>query len=247
MPGNHPDPFRSRSCISQQPLESDRHIISQEPFYLLCNVLRTAAMSWAQLLDFIREPEAKHTSYDGSQLEQLQQNKQFIEVAYRHFGEILRFINRQGNSNWPQCGAEELKKRVDDEAQSLHLDFSSLQDRARHISEQCSDSTNTILSITNIEEAQRAISQAYKLEQLTVLAFLFIPLNFISSCFGMNVQGLAETGPSLRVFFAIAIPFTAVFMVIPLWSRVIRSMNHAKIYFLSPPVFAKRQSHHPSS
>lgn len=48
----------------------------------------------------------------------------------------------------------------------------------------------TLLSVVSIVEAQKAMAEAERLAKLTELAFLFIPLSFSTSIFGMQVKVL---------------------------------------------------------
>ena len=51
------------------------------------------------------------------------------------------------------------------------------------------------VALVSLEQSKRSIAQAESVKQINVLAFIFIPLSFAASLFGMNVSEL-ETGSS---------------------------------------------------
>lgn len=74
-----------------------------------------------------------------------------------------------------------------------------------------------------LAEAQRSISQAEGLARLTFLAFLFVPLSFTTSFFGMNFRELiGDDGPNLSVYiwFAVSVPIFAISLSFLFWERV---------------------------
>lgn len=70
-------------------------------------------------------------------------------------------------------------------------------------------------SLASLEESRRGIQQNHSVKRLTQLAFVFIPLSFITSTFGMNVDVL--TGDKAKwwtvligaviVYFIVGVPF----------------------------------------
>ncbi|KAI9790175.1 MAG: hypothetical protein M1816_005375 [Peltula sp. TS41687] len=88
--------------------------------------------------------------------------------------------------------------------------------------------TNTIAMIFNtatIDEARSSAMQNARIGFLTILASLFIPLNFLATLFGMNVKELnqptAETLPSMRLYWAIAVPTTAAVFLLAFILRIV--------------------------
>lgn len=65
------------------------------------------------------------------------------------------------------------------------------------------DSFNLLMSSMSVLEARRSIQQAERAQRLTRLAFLYIPLSFVTGMFGMNVKEINGSPLSLGVFFAV--------------------------------------------
>ena len=60
------------------------------------------------------------------------------------------------------------------------------------------------ISLWSIEESRRSIEEAISVKRLTQLAFVFIPLSFVTSVFGMNVQEISGTGVKIWIFVVTA-------------------------------------------
>lgn len=65
------------------------------------------------------------------------------------------------------------------------------------------DSFNLLMSSMSVLEARRSIEQAERAQRLTLLAFIYIPLSFVTGVFGMNVKEINGSPLSLSVFFAV--------------------------------------------
>jgi hypothetical protein len=61
------------------------------------------------------------------------------------------------------------------------------------------------LTEISIDESQKSIREAGAVKRLTQLAFLFVPLSFATSIFGMNIEELSGVGPRIWVFLITAI------------------------------------------
>ena len=64
--------------------------------------------------------------------------------------------------------------------------------------------TQLDIGIWSIKESRRSIEEAVAVKKLTQLAFMFIPLSFVTSVFGMNIVEITGTGAKLWTFLATA-------------------------------------------
>jgi hypothetical protein len=62
-------------------------------------------------------------------------------------------------------------------------------------------------------ESRRALQQANSVGRVTFLAFIFVPLSFVVSLFGMNIRELDGNGPQMRLFLISAGSLTAFMFV----------------------------------
>ncbi|KAI9722405.1 MAG: hypothetical protein M1828_004772 [Chrysothrix sp. TS-e1954] len=63
-------------------------------------------------------------------------------------------------------------------------------------------------TIESINEAKKSIDAANSVRKVTLVAFIFIPLSFVTSFFGMNVDILGTGDVPIRYFFIVAIVTT---------------------------------------
>lgn len=88
-------------------------------------------------------------------------------------------------------------------------DYEQLHDRCIDMSNMCIQGITLVMNKAMIEESGKAIAQSERLNKLTLLATLFIPLSFSSSLFGMNVDLLGQSMVQFWWFFVLCIPITA--------------------------------------
>ncbi|KAL2816883.1 hypothetical protein BJX63DRAFT_128267 [Aspergillus granulosus] len=80
-----------------------------------------------------------------------------------------------------------------------------------------------------IEQSKMGLEQATSVKILTQLAFLYIPLTFVSGVFGMNLQELNGTGQHIWVFFvACVIAAMLTFTVLVIFRICVRSSKRAQ-------------------
>ncbi|KAL4935383.1 hypothetical protein BDV06DRAFT_207141 [Aspergillus oleicola] len=60
-------------------------------------------------------------------------------------------------------------------------------------------------NLANIEQARRGVEQTDSVRRLSIVAFLFIPLSFTTSFFGMNLRELGTGSLSIGYFFLLAV------------------------------------------
>ena len=97
---------------------------------------------------------------------------------------------------------------------TLHARFSNLALRANKI-------LNTATAITSIQENKRAIEQNQTLSLVTHLAFVFIPLSFVSSFLSMNGDLEGQTQAYLR-FFETALPLSLMAFGVAIYGKHVR-------------------------
>ena len=92
-----------------------------------------------------------------------------------------------------------------DKATAIIQDFEDLLQWATEYREARRAKVNLMVSLTSIEESRKSIDQATRIKRLTRLAFVFIPLSFVTPVFGMNVKELGTGDAPLCVFFATSV------------------------------------------
>lgn len=70
----------------------------------------------------------------------------------------------------------------------LHLVLKEIQREAERLETFLMNTFSLLLSTIGVTEAKSAKQQAKRAEMLTTLAFVYVPLSFVTSIFGMNVR-----------------------------------------------------------
>jgi Mg2+ and Co2+ transporter CorA len=86
----------------------------------------------------------------------------------------------------------------------LH-DYEVLMDHIRLVQENLRDYFGRHLATLRLEDSKKSIEQAVTVDRLTKLAFFFLPLNFITSAFGMNITQLGTGNAELWMFFVVVV------------------------------------------
>ena len=70
-----------------------------------------------------------------------------------------------------------------------------------------------VTSLVQIIDARRSFAETTNISRLTILALVFVPLNFVSSLFSMNDHN-APGASGFWVYFAVAIPITLLVFIV---------------------------------
>ena len=80
------------------------------------------------------------------------------------------------------------------------------------------DVLNHKVSLLALKESKESIRQAKAVSRLSQLAFVFIPLSFVTSCFGMNLTVLGSGNGKIWVVCVISAALTVTILLISLYS-----------------------------
>ena len=89
-------------------------------------------------------------------------------------------------------------------------DFNSNLEYAKALDKQSQEGIAVLMSSASISESRKAMALQERMGKLTLLAFLFVPLSFTTSFFGMNFKELNAQVISIWTWFVMAIPVIAV-------------------------------------
>ncbi|RHZ70337.1 hypothetical protein CDV55_108290 [Aspergillus turcosus] len=188
----------------------NRNLIAKSPFYALHEIFSFVASSENQFLNMLESKIRKEldaqtlVGQKNPTLSHLLYNQQVLDRHIQRLRENLTFIRRFTPAS-PHHESEQ-----DDEAaisaEEILRDYEYLLSGATTLSEQCNRGMQVVMNNANIKESRKAISQAEGVEILTRLAFIFIPLNFVTSVFGMNFVQFGQGELSLWIWPAVSIP-----------------------------------------
>lgn len=207
--------FQSALLLHQHLCHSkdiDPAIAKLDAFYAFSEIFCFIAASELQFLNMLRvvigrEIHPSTLLYDNNpSISNLLYSHVVLERHIQHISETISAIEHRKSSNWPRASLIEHVEVVDAKAMSLLTDFHHLLSQARDLSAQCDKGMTIIMNNVSIQESRRAVWQAEATTRLTRLAFVFIPLSYTASFFGMNFTELSTPTHSLWVYFAVSVP-----------------------------------------
>ncbi len=180
-------------------------LLVEDPFFILSCVYHAAARTRIQLLSFIESDvlECSAATSGGSAsglerqsvvLDQLRFNLQLVRRVERFCKEDLGIIARGGSAAWPRC-SERLAAEMELVKDQLQEDYAFLIEQCGSLALRCETASNTLVSLAQWMDAREGIRESRNVANLTILAFVFIPLSYITSCLSMNVTGVMDGVP----------------------------------------------------
>ncbi|KAJ5998026.1 hypothetical protein N7522_009686 [Penicillium canescens] len=214
----------------------DQDALKMDAFYAFTELFAFSAFSESQFLNMVeqtvtRSRETLHTSFLSppqprsmqSTLEMLQFAKYVADDHIQRLHGTISCIKSKGGPTWPRTTDTKHKEIADTAASQLLEDYEELLQRAQRLSQRCADQTSLLLNNSMLAQSKRNIWQAERVARLTLLAFLFIPLSFTASIFGMNVMELENgDGPrlSIWVWVVVSVPTFVVAFLVCFWDSV---------------------------
>ena len=140
-------------------------------------------------------------------------------ISIRHGAHIQNLLGSLDMclKSWKQQATE--KYSCDEELRStLQTDLDYLSTRIQNIITLCEAGRSTLMSNASIEEAKRSNEQAALVTRLTKatnrLTFIFLPISFLTSVFGMNFRQLGQGPLSIWLWVIIALPLLAICIIL---------------------------------
>ena len=168
-----------------------------------------AALQYLNMLDRILLEvggQSDFPSYEHTKLETTVQYD-YIKASLSRFGqqcsETLAFLTH------PPAGWN-----VGSSQSCVHSatidDFSYLTSRAKSLLKVCEDGKATLMSNDSVQAAKRSAREAKLVTQLTKttnrLTFIFLPISFVTSVFGMNFSQFGQGPLSIWIWAVVTIP-----------------------------------------
>lgn len=226
--GDHPYPIgRPTSCQASQPLAAlaecygsslDWRKAAIDPLYALKELFdfqAMAAQQYMNLLEKLITEKHEPAGVPGGGQTKLEEilNLNYAQTTITryaaHYKEIMSFLDKNENPLWAAAGLAHAQPRSEI-ADVLHRDFEYLWERAQAMIERCKEGGSAIMINKSLAEAKQSSDESKLVVQLTKatnrLTFVFLPLSFLTSFFGMNFRELGSGTLSLRLWLCVALP-----------------------------------------
>jgi hypothetical protein len=191
----------------------DGDILAIDSFYALQEVFSFAAFAGAQFLNMLESQLTSEIDQSvlieqkSPTLSNLLYNQQILERYILGIRNTIMCLESGSSGDWPRGSMDqEMRKKAADATQLLLRDYNHLSRQGQDLCQRCNRGMQIIMNNAMIKESREAISQAEGVAKLTRLAFIFIPLSFTASFFGMNVFQLGSGVVSIWVWFVVSFP-----------------------------------------
>lgn len=111
-------------------------------------------------------------------------------------------------------------------------DYDWLSSRIDQLGRDLEEREKQEVSMLSIRESRKSIKEAESVRRLSQLAFVFIPLSFVSSCFGMNLELLNSGNAQLKTFLAAAFGVTLGVILVSIGQAYFKKWGWRALMFL---------------
>lgn len=226
----------------------NQEVLKVDAFYACTELFSFSAFSESQFLNMVeqiitRSRDTPHTSSFSlpqsrsmqSTLDTLQFAKSVADDHIQKLRRTISCIKSRGGPTWPRASDTKHKEITNAAASQLLEDYEDLLQRAQRLSQICADQTLLLMNNAMLAQSGQNILQAERVARLTLLAFLFIPVSFTCSIFGMNVVELVnDQGPrlSIWVWVVASLPMFVACFLICFWDKVSAYLDWSLLHLL---------------
>ena len=105
-------------------------------------------------------------------------------------------------------------------------------DDGQHLCSLVQERIHIETGLSSIRESQKSIEEAVSVKRLTQLAFIFIPLTYTSSLFGMNIKEMNGGGPKLWIFLFVSVCISVITLLLSSFVKYVT--NWIKRHYRQP-------------
>lgn len=183
-------------------LDLDR--MTENPLHALSELFGFAAHSEWQFLNMmsslINDDLRSFEQHMEFSLSNLKYSKALLDEHIDHIAATIastkpHLVNEQSNST-----------AISDGLQHQLTNYEELSKKAQSLSALCTEGTTIIANHAMLIESKKATVQAEGVTRLTLLAYYFLPLNLITSFFGMNFKENGTGKIGLWLTFVVLVP-----------------------------------------
>jgi Mg2+ and Co2+ transporter CorA len=190
------------------------------PLYALEELLHFQATSMSQYLNLLERviskhlPTVEHPELVQTKIEDILHFEYAKTVLVRHSAYVRETIDfvKGPLHNWNTEKTNDLD--FSQPVSTVEGDFRYLLDRIQSLVEFCEAGKSSIMSNTAIAESRQANDEAKLVTQLTKatnrVTFIFLPISFVTSVFGMNFRQFGQGNLTILWWVAITLPLLAV-------------------------------------
>ncbi|KAL8938929.1 MAG: hypothetical protein Q9211_002980 [Gyalolechia sp. 1 TL-2023] len=211
----------------------NKELARQDALYALGELFQFAASAEVQLLNLLHNSIEHELSFVGEQNAGRYQAVSLLNLKYiktqlttltQRLAETVSILQNRHSLDWPRAVNSMTAERA---AVLLLADFEYLLQRAKTLARECDHGMATLAYSSVLEESRRSADMAVRVQRLTMIATIFIPLSFACSFWGMNFKELGTGSRPLWMWLASAAPIILASYAVSCWSTL------TKLYVVS--------------
>jgi hypothetical protein len=184
----------------------DHRLMKADTMYALSELLEFCHNSEIQFLNAIENCVYDAIGDSGGReeasLETLVYCKRLLDEHIAYIHQTILFIDGPRNTSWRTAKDEVDIAVVEKILASMSGDYADTLERAKTIATCTLEGTEMLINASMLKESKKGISQAESTTRLSLLAVFFLPVNLVTSFFGMNFRQFGQ-GP-LHIWIAFA-------------------------------------------
>lgn len=176
-------------------------LASSDSNYALTELFIFAAHSECQFLNLMSSQiEQEMNTFEDHMmhsLQNLQYSKALIDEHIAYLARVVAVLKMMRAV--ASCKANISNVSTQAVNDSILQDYEQLAERARDLRSRCLDGAGDITSKAKLDKSEEAILENQRISRISLLAFIFLPLNLGTGIFGMNFKQLGQGDLSLWV------------------------------------------------
>ena len=200
-----------------------------DALYTLSDVFRLSAASEGQFLNLAHDliehemEVSRDKGLNQASILNLRYLRKILDHHITSLTETVLLLADRDQLEWPTAAPGSVHRTEADRMASVLLrDFTHLRQRAERFSRSCQEGIQSLANDAAFQESTKAVANAARVERLTLLATVFVPLSFTCSLFGMNFAVFGQGDVSIWIFFPVAAGIVAVaffswYVAVPSW------------------------------
>lgn len=208
----------------------DKDVASQDALYAVSEVFQFAASAESQFLNLLQRCIKHELAFIGGDendtslhysvsLLNLKYIKTQLTSHVKRLAEAVSVLRNRSFLRGPHMLELGTASRT---ADSLLADFEYLQQRADTLARECEQGMATLANSTMLKEARLSAAMGMRVQRLTFIATIFIPLSFVCSIWGMNFKELGSGTKPLWMWFASAAPVVLFALIMYTWDALFK-------------------------
>jgi len=192
-----------------------------DALYAFSELFTVALSSENQFLNMIQlEVKIRARSFFGQEeacIDTLSYCKGLLEEHADRLREVSALLETEECNGWPKATDPNDLATREAVSRALLKDCKYLLHRCSVLADRAVDVADFIRNYAMLHASERSISQAKEVGRLTLLAYFFLPLSFVTSLFGMNFVEFRNWRVALITALCVFVGVMIVSLVICFW------------------------------